>query len=485
MIPLFLLAGTIVAAGGVESPARPNVVLIMTDNHGPWTLGCYGNEEIRTPHIDRLAREGTLFTHAFANNAVCSPTRATWLTGLMPSQHGVHCYLSAGRAQIGPEAYCTIGEFQTLPEILENAGYVCGLSGKWHLGDNLRPQEGFSFWITKPHGHSKGFYDQEVIEDGKIRNEPKYLTDVWTERGIEFIEQNKEHPLFLMLAYNGPYGLSSGRNDGRTGAMFEPIRNRHRQYYSELEMKSFPREGPHRWLTSQRDVINNLQAMRKYAAEISAVDDGVGQVMAALKRHDLDDNTLVVFTADQGLAGGHSGFWGMGDHTRPLTAYDWTMHIPLIFHHPNRVAAGQRSDSLVSNYDFLPTLLHYLGLKESLPTAPESPGRNFAPVLRGEPVTWDNAVFYEFENVRAVRTERWKYVERIHQEPNELFDLKNDPGERNNRYGKQEHASIQRRLKTRLDNFFQRYADPRWDLWNGGKSKSRLSTKKLFQSSKK
>ena len=95
-------------------PQRPNVVLIMTDNHSPWTLGCYGNQEIRTPNIDRLSREGFQFNRAFANNAVCSPTRATVLTGLTCSQHGVHRYLGAGGAQIGPQAYCTIGEFRTL-----------------------------------------------------------------------------------------------------------------------------------------------------------------------------------------------------------------------------------------------------------------------------------------------------------------------------------------------------------------------------------
>ena len=280
-LAVFIVAAVVRSVLGAD---RPNIVLIMTDNHGPWTLGCYGNEEIRTPHIDRLAKEGTMFLRAFANNAVCSPTRATWLTGLMPSQHGVHRYLSTGRAQIGPNAYCTIGEFRTLPKVLQGAGYVCGLSGKWHLGDNLRAQEGFSFWITKPHGHTKGFYDQEVIEDGKIRTEPGYLTELWTERGIEFIEENRQRPFFLMLAYNGPYGLGT--------AMVEPIKNRHRQY-----------------------------------------------------------------------------------------------------------------------------------------------------------------------------------------------DLKNDAGERNNLYGRTQFAEVQQQLKMRLDRFFRRYADPKWDLWHGGKSKSGLITEKLFQSS--
>src|SRR5215212_9239883 len=176
----------------IYSVARPpNVVLILTDNQGAWTLGCYGNPDIQTPNIDRLAREGILFEHCFSSNAVCSPTRATLLTGLIPSQHGVHSYLGAGGAQIGPHAYSTIAEFRTLPKILAEAGYTCGLSGKWHLGDNLMPQAGFTAWVTMPHGHTQTFYNAEVIEGGKIRKEPHYLTDFWTDRGVKFINENK------------------------------------------------------------------------------------------------------------------------------------------------------------------------------------------------------------------------------------------------------------------------------------------------------
>src|SRR5689334_20356040 len=121
-LPALVGLALLSSAGRADTPPRPNVVFILTDNQGAWTLGCYGNPDIRTPNIDRLARAGTLFTRCFSSNAVCSPTRATYLTGLLPSQHGVHSYLPAGGAQVGPNAHCTIGEFQSLPKILADAG---------------------------------------------------------------------------------------------------------------------------------------------------------------------------------------------------------------------------------------------------------------------------------------------------------------------------------------------------------------------------
>jgi arylsulfatase A-like enzyme len=457
----------------LQQPDRPNVILIMTDNHGPWTLGCYGNQEIQTPRIDRLAAEGTLFTRCYANNAVCSPTRASFLTGLMPSQHGVHRYLGAKEAQMDPDAYNTLEEFDTLPSLLAQAGYECGLSGKWHLGGNLHPQEGFRFWTTKPHGHSQGFYDQQVIENGEVRVEPTYLTDYWTQRGIEFIQANRDRPFFLFLAYNGPYGLGA--------SMREPIRNRHAETYGELELPGFPRREAHPWNHHYGKWVGDLEVIRKYAAEVSAIDDGVGRVMDTLKRLDLDDNTLVIFTADQGLAGGHSGFWGMGDHTRPLTAFDWTIHIPLIFRQPGRIPAAQRSDLLVSNVDFLPTMLEHLGLEWTNPDQPASPGRSFASVLAGRPIeAWDNTVFYEFENVRAIRTDRWKYIERFRQAPNELYNLARDPEELENLIDRPELQEVQNGLKRQLHEYFDRVADPRWDLWKGGTSKTGLIMRDLF-----
>ncbi len=461
---------SLLLCSAMAAAERPNVVLIMTDNHGAWTLGCYGNPDIRTPHIDRLAAEGTLFTRAFASNPVCSPTRATFLTALIPSQHGVHSYLTAGGLQVGPEARSTLDEFTSLPEILKNAGYASGLVGKWHLGDNLKPQEGFDdYWITMPHGATSTFYNAEIIENGKIRQEPKYLTEFWTDHAVNYINQqaNKDQPFFLFLAYNGPYSL--GRlllNEGQNG---------HAKYYADKDLPSFPREPVHPWQHANRDFINNPTSIRRVATEVSGVDDGVGRVMETLKQNQIDENTIVIFVADQGWVGGHGGFFGMGDHTRPVTARDGMMQIPMIWRHPKHIPANQRPDIMVTNYDFLPTLLSYLGLTDKLPAKPISPGRDFSKVLAGESLKrWDNKIFFEFEHLRSIRTEEWKYIHRHPNGPHELYNLKTDPEEFTNLVNHPQQSTKLGELKAQLDEFYNRYAEPKYNLWKGGSSQARL-----------
>ncbi|MFA6546868.1 MAG: sulfatase-like hydrolase/transferase [Limisphaerales bacterium] len=456
-----LLCCTLVSA---LAAAKPNLVFILTDNQGAWTLGCYGNPDIRTPHIDKLAAEGVRFTRALSSNPVCSPTRATFLTGLIPSQHGVHSFLDP-KFMMGPQAYNTLAEFTSIGEVLRDAGYTCGLSGKWHLGDNLKPSEGFSFWVTKPDGHTTEFYDQNVIEDGKVRKEAGYTTDLWTRKGIEFIERNKERPFFLFLAYNGPYSLGN--------LMLNPARNRHAAFYKDKPFTSFPRDAMHPWQHDNKQFHNKQAAMERLAAETSGVDDGVGEIMATLKRLGLDDNTLVTYASDQGWMGGQNGMWGMGDHFRPIGAHELMMQIPLLFRHPGKIPAGRTNDFLVSNYDFLPSVLGHLGLGDKMPQKPRSPGRDFSAVLRGGTIPWDNTIFYEMEGCRAIRTDDWKYVARFPKGPFELYDMKADPRERFNLYGQPGTETRTDELAKRLDAFFQQHADPQYDIWKGGRSKAK------------
>jgi hypothetical protein len=171
------------------------------------------------------------------------------------------------------------------------------------------------------------------------------------------------------------------------------------------------------------------------AAEVSAVDDGVGTVMETLNSHGLAEDTVVIFAGDQGWMGGQNGFFGMGDHTRPFAAHDLMMHVPLIFHYPTAISPGE-TDIMVSNTDFLPTVLDVLSLGHRLPEEPHQKlsGRRYARVLRGEDTDWETAMYYEMEGCRSVRTENWKYVARRSPDgPGELYHMANDPHERLNR----------------------------------------------------
>jgi arylsulfatase A-like enzyme len=453
-----LLMLSLFATGAADK--KPNIIFILTDNHGAWTLGCYGNKEIQTPNIDRLAAEGMRFTRAYCNNSVCSPSRATFLTGLLPSQHGVNAYIPDA-AQIGPEAYCTIREFQTLPQILANDGYTCGLSGKWHLGANITPQLGFTYWFTKAGGHTTTFYNDNMIWQGKVYKESKYTTDAITDHAIEFIEQNTNKPFFLYLAYNGPYGLGK--------VVQEEHKNRWTAYYANKEMKSFPREKVSPWLRANRFAVNNQKSMRSYAAAISGVDDGIGRVMEKLRALGLDKNSLIIFAADQGLNAGHGGYWGMGDHSRPINTHEGTVQIPLIFRKPGEIPDGTTCDLMVENHDFMATVLDFTGNEGRLNT--NSPGKSFAAALRGKKLKWDNIIYHEFENTRMVRNEQYKLTLRHPYGPDELYDMETDPAEHENLIHVPAYASIRRDLTKKLKTFFNKYADPQYDRWNGGRTK--------------
>lgn len=475
---LTLLALALLAIPSLAAE-RPNVIFILTDNHGAWTLGCYGNKEIKTPNIDKIANRGIRFDQAFAVNPVCSPNRATLMTGLIPSQHGVHCFLRGGRLQTGPDARNTIDQFQSLPVILKDAGYACGLVGKWHLGGNMQPQSGLTdYWITKPHGGTGTFYDDSIIHNGKIHKEPTYTTDYWTQHAEKFIrgqvaastQASDNKPFFLFLSYNGPYALSN--------LLLREGKNRHTEAYRKEDFLSFPRDKPHVWQYNNKDFQNNPISIRRVAAEVSGVDDGVGRIVEVLEELGIDENTLIVFTGDQGWSGGHGGLFGMGDHTRPLMVTDPMMRVPLIWHHPRRIASGNVSDRLTCNYDFVPTLLSYLDLDHKISERENLPGRDISAELtianddasRSESAASksapDEAIFFEFENLRSVRTSSWKLVRRFPNGPDELFDLQADPDEQTNRIA--ERPKIVSDLQAKLDAFFERYATKDYDLWKGG-----------------
>ena len=472
-----------VAAAETSPAQRPNVILIIADNQPARLLGAYGNREIATPNIDALARSGVLFRYAFAASGVCSPTRAALLTGLMPSQTGIHVALP-GQPEL--EGWSAIEEFRNLPQTLADAGYVTGLVGKYHLGRHERPQLGFSSWVTFPSGHTTTFYDQEVIDNGRRYRVEQHLTDFWTDKAIEFIEQRQgaDEPFFLYLSYNGPYMLPP--------TVLLPPRNRHAERYRRA-IPSMPHEPIHPYLeawargrsptgemvregtTAWRAInaINNPVAMINTAAETTMVDDGVGRLLDFLSEQGLRENTLVIYTSDQGSRFGHGGLWGNTSWSFPFTVHGVNMEVPLMFSQPGRVPEGMVREEFINQVDMFPTLLDYLGLGEL--EIRDSAGRSFAAMLGGAEPEWDSTAFFEFVTVRVVRGGRWKYMKRFDTaEPHTLFDLVADPEEKHNLIDDPAHADVVAELDRRLTEFFARYSAPKYDLWNGGSAKAIL-----------
>lgn len=475
---------------GNAAPARPNLLLILTDNQSPTLLGAYGNRENRTPHIDQLAAEGLLFTRAYATSGVCSPARATWLTGLIPSRTGVHNGLPE---TFSVPDYAAIDEFRNLPRTLADAGYATALIGKYHLGAVDTPQLGFGHWATFSGGHTESFTDQVIVDNGRrfnVADLGEHVTDYWTRRAVDYLEgraKERDRPFFLMLSYNGPYVLPP--------TVLDPPDTRHAAWYGKHPptpvgapvhpylaafAASFPDNIPLRGGNVGKAAIASLtdpRAMQNVAAEVQMVDDGVGRVLAALERAGLTRDTLVVFLSDQGSAYGQHGLWGNSSWGAPFPAYNANLQVPLVVRHPGRVPAGARTDRTFNGYDLLPTLLDYLGLGDR--AVANSPGRSHAELLRtGREAGPEAPVFFEYITTRVIQTREWKYVRRFLDTPDELYDLRADPGEARNLLAEPREAERRKAVVADLDRqltaFFARYADPRWDVWQGGTAKATL-----------
>jgi arylsulfatase A-like enzyme len=224
------------------------------------------------------------------------------------------------------------------------------------------------------------------------------------------------------------------------------------------------------WGWAAIDALNNRRAMINVAAETTMVDDGIGRVLAKLDRLGLTDDTLVVFTSDQGSAYGQQGLWGNTSWGSPPPAYNAHMQVPLIFRHPDEISRGKRRDMMINQVDILPTVLDYLSLGDK--EIAGTPGKSFAAVLHGQKIDWDDTVFFEYISTRVIQTRQWKFTKRFTGGPNELYDMAADPGETVNLVNDASMASVVADLNARLEAFFTEYADPEFDLWKGGTGKA-------------
>ncbi len=401
--------------------AKPNIIFILTDDQGPWAAGCYGNPEIRTPNIDRLAATGMRFDRFFCASPVCSPSRASFLTGTVPSRHGVHDWIREGNYGDRPATYL---EGQTgYTSILADNGWTCGISGKWHLGNSVLPQQGFSHWFVHKTGGGP-YNDAPMIRDGELFNAPGYVTNVITDDALDYIDTHAtdDSPFYLSVHYTAPHSPWTGHPQDIVDS------------YDDCPFESCPQEPIHPWAGNlTKNSHGNREMLKGYFAAVTAMDLDVGRILDKLEAKGIRDNTLVVFTSDNGFSCGHHGFWGKGNGTYPINMYDNSVLVPFLASHPGRIPQGTSSDAMISAIDFKPTLLDYTGLP-----APEGlnlPGQSFVANLTGENSDLRDAVviYDEYGPTRMARTREWKYVHRYGEGPNELFDLVNDPDERVNR----------------------------------------------------
>lgn len=441
---------SLVPAAALARHPPLNVVFFMTDDHGAWAIGSDSCGEMHTPRLDRLAGDGMRFPRAYACTPVCSPSRATYYTGKLPSHHGVQDFLLPDD-RYGQASRRFLDGQTTFADILKAHGYVCGLVGKWHLGQEDRAQAGFDYWYATARGGGP-YRNAKFLVNGEPVSDAGYKTDLVGDGAIDFLENNHRRPFCLVVPFFAPHAPYD----------FQP--QKYRQPYSGAAFSCFPPEDPHPQGRGRfRKYFGDMETYTSYSALVTGVDANVGRVLDKLDELGVRDNTVVIFSADQGFNCGHHGVWGKGNGTIPFNMYEESIRVPLIWHHPGVIEAGSESPAMVSSYDFFPTLLDYLGVEAR--ADPRRVGRSYAGFLRGGRPQWRNELFFEYGYTRAVRTENLKYVERADGWPNELFDLEEDPGERVNRVGKPEYRDRRLALQRRLRGFFGRAGAPPLRQW--------------------
>jgi arylsulfatase A-like enzyme len=475
--PVTLLLLSILATARASEP-RPNILFIMSDDHAAHAISAYGSRINQTPGIDRLAKEGVRFNHCFAVNSICTPSRASILTGKYSHVNGVTVFNRFDGSQ------------WTVAKALQAAGYHTGIVGKWHLQSD---PTGFDYWNILP---GQGLYhDPAFIEMGTRKKINGYATDIITDLTIEFLKKRpKDKPFFLMSHHKAPHREWSP--DAKHAAQFankvipEPesfdddyatrsdaareATMRIDRDFTRNDLKLTPPSDLRgtnlaewkRGVDQELEVVehgktNKLSGlalkkwkyqryMRDYLACVASVDDNMGRLLDYLDQTGLATNTVVIYTSDQGFFLGDHGWYDK------RFMYEESIRMPFLVRYPPAIKPGSVSDSMILNVDFAPTFLEFAGL----PVPAEIQGRGLKSLLGGKtPDDWRKSWYYRYYHYPGdhqvqphygVRTERHKliYFDRINQW--ELFDLKTDPRELRNIVNDPASASLVAGLKAEL-----------------------------------
>jgi N-acetylglucosamine-6-sulfatase len=426
----------------VQAPGRPpNIVFILVDDMRWDDFAAGGHPFIETPNMDRLAREGVRFLNAFATTPLCSPSRASLLTGQYARTHGIIDNTSRPSHQL-----------PVFPLDLQRAGYTTGFFGKWHMGNDASPRPGFDRWVALP-GQGEAV-DPHVNIDGNAQQLKGYVTDVLTDHVDEFIRSAgaASKPFLAYLAHKAIHPNVMQRDDGSVVNLSDQpggfvAADRHRGRYAGRPMPRRPNafKAPvdkpalmrkiDKLPPLGRETATTDEEIRGRLEMLLAVDDSLGRIMGTLEKMSALDDTVIVFTSDHGYFYGEHGL----NEERRL-AYEETIRIPLLVRYPSKIKAGSVANDLVLTIDLAPTVLSLAGVTP--PAVME--GRSLLPVISGEARDWRKSFLVEYYTdtvfprvltmgYSAVRTDRYKYIEyRELQNMNELYDLQTDPYEERN-----------------------------------------------------
>ncbi len=428
-----------------------NVVFILSDDHRYDFMGFMGKVKfLETPNMDRMAREGAHIRNAFVTTSLCSPSRASILTGLFSHKHGV----VDNQTDIQPGLVF-------FPEYLQQFGYETAFMGKWHMGhDSDEPRPGFDKWVSF-RGQGE-YYNGTLNVDGRKVKATKHISDELTDYAVNWLKQDRDKPFFLYLSHKAVH------------AMFAPAR-RHLGRYEDVKLE-YPAtmadteenyRGKPNWVKEQRNSWHGVDYMyhgqmdfdtfyKRYCETLLSVDESIGRVLDCLKEMGQADATLMLYMGDNGFCFGEHGL------IDKRHMYESSLRVPLLAYCPEVIKPGTKVTQLVQNIDIAPTILETAGARP-----PEyMDGRSILPLLAGKDVPWRDAVFYEYyweanfphtPTTFGVRTDRYKFIH-YHGvwEPDELYDVQNDPDERHNLIDRPEHKSLINELRNRLYDWLEK-----------------------------
>jgi arylsulfatase A-like enzyme len=462
-------------------PDRPNILFIMSDDHASHAMSCYGSRINQTPNLDRIAKGGMRFDNCFCTNSICAPSRAAILTGTYNHINGVTTLSTH-----------IDGRQLTFPKLFQQAGYQTAMIGKWHLGHGgVHDPTGFDYWSVLP---GQGLYhNPKMIEMGEEKVYEGYVTDIITDLCLDWLNaRDTNRPFMLMYHHKAPHRAwepdekhahmyenedipepetlwddYSNRSSAAAAAKMRVDRDMNEKDLKGSAPEGLSAEDKKRW--------NYQKYIKDYLRCVASIDDNVGRMLDYLEEEGLAENTIVVYTSDQGFFLGDHGWYDK------RFMYEESLRMPFIIRYPKEINPGSVNKDMLLNVDFAPTFLDYAGID-----IPESfQGSSCRPLLNGEtPDGWQTSIYYRYwmhlahHHVYAhygVRTHRHKliyyYADGLNQEGSiddtkepewELFDLEKDPYELNSVYDNPEYANIVTELKDELHRLQDQVEDERY-----------------------